>query len=242
MRKAKTHEDFCKSIYEKRNDVEIIGNFIGYKSKIRVKCKKHNNEFDTWVTNLMRNRYICPLCYKERLSQVQGLGHNNFKKRLQEINPNIYLLSKYENMHKKIHCKCAIDGYEWDALPTNLIDKKSGCPYCSGNVTITGKNDIWTTNQEIGKLLVHKEGGYNNTINSHKKVEFCCPICGEISVKKICNVYYQGFSCPICSDGISYPNKFMYILLKQLGVDFIKEFSPNWSNRKIYDFYIPSKK
>lgn len=240
--RRKTHKEFCDEVYKNRNDIEIIGEFLGGHHKIQIKCKKHNHKFDTWTYNITRHKYICPLCRKEQQTERQTLTHNIFLDRLKEINPNIIVISPYKNMHQKINCKCKIDGYEWKALPTNLIDKKSGCPCCSGSVTITGKNDIWTTNPEIVELLVNKDDGFNNTIYSHDKVEFRCPICGEISVKNISNVYHQGFSCPICSDGISYPNKFMYILLKQLGVDFIKEFSPSWSNRKIYDFYIPSKK
>lgn len=240
--RCKTHKEFCDEIYKKRSDIEIIGKFLGGQHKIQVKCKKHNYQFDTWTYNITRHTYICPLCRKEQQIERQSLTHNLFSDRLKKINPNITVISQYTNMHQKIKCKCKIDGYEWDALPTNLIDKKSGCPCCSGNATITGKNDIWTTNPEIGKLLVNKNDGFKNTIYSHNKVEFRCPICNEVSVKNISNVYHQGFSCPICSDGISYPNKFMYILLKQLDINFIKEFSPNWANRKSYDFYIPSKK
>lgn len=240
--RRKTHKEFCDEVYKKRDDIEIIGEFLGGHHKIQVKCKKHNYQFDTWTYNITRHKYICPLCRKEQQSENRTLTHNTFLEKLSNINPNIIILSQYKNMHQKVKCKCKIDSYEWDALPTNLIDKKSGCPCCSCNVTITGTNDIWTTHPEIGKLLVNKNDGFVNTVNSHNKVEFRCPICGEVSVKNISNVYYQGFSCPVCSDGISYPNKFMYILLKQLNVDFIKEFSPNWANRKLYDFYIPSKK
>lgn len=240
--KRKTHKEFCEEVYKKREDIEIIGEFLGGHHKIQVKCKKHNYQFDTWTYNITRHEYICPLCRKEQQTERQSLTHNIFVDRLNKINPEITVISHYKNMHQKVRCKCKIDGYEWDVLPTNLIDKKSGCPCCSGNVTIVGKNDIWTTNPEIGNMLVNKNDGFVNTVSSHNKVEFRCPVCGEVSVKNISNVYYQGFSCPVCSDGISYPNKFMYILLKQLGVDFIKEFSPNWANRRLYDFYIPSKK
>lgn len=241
----RTHAEFCESVYDKRNDIEIIGQFSNYKSKIKVRCKKHNFEFDTWATNLLnyeRHKYLCPICNKEHTIERNLISHKDFVNRLRLINQNIDVVSDYKGMHKKIHCKCKLDGYEWNVLPTNLIDKKSGCPYCAGNVTVAGKNDIWTTNPEIGELLVNKEDGFKNTINSHKKVEFKCPICGEVSIKSISNVSHQGLSCPICSDGISYPNKFMYNLLKQLKIDFVREYAPKWANRKIYDFYIPSKR
>lgn len=49
----------------------------------------------------------------------------------------------------------------------------------------------------------------------------------------------RGFSCPKCSDGISYSEKFVYNLLKNLSVVFKKEKTFDWSQNKRYDFYIP---
>lgn len=49
-----------------------------------------------------------------------------------------------------------------------------------------------------------------------------------------------GFSCHECSDGISYPNKFMFNLLKQLKIDFKTEYSPYYLSGKRSDFYIPT--
>ena len=46
--------------------------------------------------------------------------------------------------------------------------------------------------------------------------------------------------CPYCSDGISYPNKFISSLIKQIGIEFKSERSFDWSEGRIYDIYIPS--
>ena len=48
----------------------------------------------------------------------------------------------------------------------------------------------------------------------------------------------NGFSCPNCSDKISIGEKIMYLLLSDLGVDFIREYSFEGSVSR-YDFYIP---
>lgn len=48
----------------------------------------------------------------------------------------------------------------------------------------------------------------------------------------------NGFSCPKCSDKISIGEKIMYLLLSDLGVDFIREYSFEGSVSR-YDFYIP---
>ena len=46
--------------------------------------------------------------------------------------------------------------------------------------------------------------------------------------------------CPICSDGKSYPEKFIASYLRQIGEPFITEYSAKWSNDRRYDFYLPN--
>lgn len=68
-----------------------------------------------------------------------------------------------------------------------------------------------------------------------------CPSCGYEDYYNLNHVSRRGFSCSFCSDGISYPNKFMRNVLSQLNIKYITEFSPDWANGRFYDFYIPSK-
>lgn len=75
------------------------------------------------------------------------------------------------------------------------------------------------------------------THSSGKKVTVKCPDCEkekEIAISKIYN--RKTISCS-CKDGISYPEKFMIEFFNQLKVDYKKEYSPNWANKKRYDFY-----
>lgn len=75
--------------------------------------------------------------------------------------------------------------------------------------------------------------------NSNQKIIIKCPDCGKEKCITINNLLHQGLSC-ICGDGRSYPNKFIYEFLQQVGVEYIPEYSPKWANNKIYDIYIPS--
>ena len=69
---------------------------------------------------------------------------------------------------------------------------------------------------------------YEITCYSNKKFYFKCLECGAISSKPLTlnNIINQGYSCKICSDGISIPNKFIYNLLTKLEVNFDSEYSP----------------
>lgn len=103
---------------------------------------------------------------------------------------------------------------------------------------VKGKNDLWTTAPDIAKLLLNPEHGYYLSKQSHKKDDFVCPFCGTISNRIVKSVTNYGFKCPVCSDGVSYPEKFVANLLKQLNIDFRHDISFEWSNSKRYDFYI----
>lgn len=104
---------------------------------------------------------------------------------------------------------------------------------------VKGKTDLWTTAPHVANLLLHPEHGYCLSLESRKKDDFICPYCGTIIENKIvASVSRYGLRCPVCSDGVSYPEKFIANLLRQLDVKYIHDNSFEWSNGKRYDFYI----
>lgn len=151
--------------------------------------------------------------------------------------------------------------YLYECLTCGNIDKifeysisisNNGCGVCANKKIKIGFNDMWTTNPELGVLLWNHDDGYKYTFGSKKKLDWKCPDCNEkVSNKEIYSVRDQGLSCPKCSDGVSYPNKLMYNVLVQSGIEFINEWSPMWAKikslenksltgSKRYDFYIPT--
>ena len=128
-------------------------------------------------------------------------------------------------------------GHKWSTNLGNVTHKYQGCPYCSGRYPIVGETDLWTTRPDVAKLLLNPDDGYKLTEGSGKHVDFKCPNCGTISNHILSNTCKRGFSCSVCSDGISYPNKFMASLLEQLSANYIPEFIINGENYR-YDFYL----
>lgn len=77
-------------------------------------------------------------------------------------------------------------------------------------------------------------------MHSKKKVDLICPDCGERKTMIVNDLVVRGFSCGICGDGVSYPNKILRALLKVFSskVDsFEFEKSFDWSNNRQYDGY-----
>lgn len=135
--------------------------------------------------------------------------------------------------------ECLKDGYKGYICQSVLITGR-GCNVCAGNKCIVGYTDMWTTNPELAKMLANPEDGHKYTQSSGKKVDWVCKDCGGIvKEKSISLVKNHGLSCHNCSDGLSYPEKFMISLLNQLHIDYITHNSFKWSQNKEYDFYIP---
>ena len=241
MPKKYTKETLQNKLFDMGFNISVIGEYVDCYTKIELNCNKHNIRFfQRPIDVVSRGRCGCKKCVSEKISKSMTLSHEEFLSRLYELNPNIELLSTYQNMHTKVRCRCKLDGYEWDALPTNLIDKRCGCPICNKAKVATGFNDIATTNPEYLDIIVDKEYAYTNSVHSHEKTLFRCPICNNEFESTMSLVHYQGLSCPSCSDGFSYPNKVMYNVLTNCGIDFIREFSDKWSDKRRYDFCIPS--
>lgn len=139
---------------------------------------------------------------------------------------------------KMIHKKCGIEFY---ATPNNFISKGSRCPLCSGHLIVSGVNDVKTIRPDVYDMLLDKSLGEIYGSRSNVKVDWVCPQCNKIvKAKTFDKVSTYGLMCPHCSDGISYPNKFLHELFNQAinQLDYYEsEYSPDWIGRKRYDNY-----
>lgn len=169
------------------------------------------------------------------------LTNEEFLQRLKDENILYIPLDEYVDMHTEIRWLCYKNPkHIFSAKPYLVIQKQVGCVYCSGRKVFVGETDLWTTHPEIAKALKNFEDGSKYTYGNGVKVDWICPDCGFVVKNKSINyMSYYGFSCPRCSDGISYPNKFMTSVLCQLHIDFVPEYIFDGSMYR-YDFYIPS--
>ena len=124
---------------------------------------------------------------------------------------------------------------------------KRGCSCCAGKTIVEGINDIPTTASWMVKYFI---GGYDEAKlygrGSHVTLSFKCPDCGKISDNKVAinNLYKNNSISCKCSDGVSYPNKFIYNIILQLKdqiIYFKSEYSPDWVKPKRYDMYFITK-
>lgn len=163
-------DEFKEKLFVINLDVKVLSTeYKNNQTKILVKCNK--DDYEWWSKpNSLLSGYGCPKCGGNAKKT-----HEEFLNELFNINPNIEVLEKYQNINTKILCRCKIDGYEWKVTPNNLISNKCGCPKCAGNLKKTHDDfvqELYSKNQNFNIL-----GKY---INNHTKIKTECKICGHI--------------------------------------------------------------
>lgn len=234
-----TNEEFIKRVTESNQyiangNIRIRGQYRGMQSRIECECIRHDILWNPYASSLLLG-CGCIKCGNEKTGKKSSAPYEDFITALSLLDNGIVTVGEYINMTTPIDFQCT-HNHIWSDKPTNIIHGK-GCPYCANARVWVGYNDMWTTRPDVAKILKNSEDGYKYTSGSNKKAEFVCPSCGSISKKNIASVSSRGLCCQVCSDGISYPNKFIRQVLKQLHVGFISEYSPDWAKPRKYDCY-----
>lgn len=213
--------------------------------------------YQTVIQGRSKNHLGCDLCINcgRVLSWERRKNNIKYEKTLEYfaiVNKKEFLLKEFSSKNLKKPNQISfstLDEYMWDcpkceseynATVSTRTNCDSACPYCHGKA-INHTNCLWTTHPEIASLLKNEDDGYNYSKGTHTKVDWVCPDCESVvKNKSIGNVVFKGLKCPKCSDGYSYPEKFMFNILDQLGICFELQKTFNWSENRKYDFYIPS--
>ena len=238
--KPKTKEEIQKKIDELGRDIIVLTDYAGGKSKIKVKSKICNHEWEITYKRLIDKREgpKCQKCHREEMKEKYKLSKEEVEKRIREANPDIELVGEYTNYYVPVKLRCKKDGYEWEQILDNFVREAPYCPLCEKDKTyklIPGVNDIATLRPDLVKYFINKEDASNLKTNSNKRMFFKCPDCGyekDMVVYALCGI---GFSCPKCKDKISYPNKFLRAFLNQLEIDYDLEWHDDWCSRYRYD-------
>lgn len=211
-----------------RGKIEIVEYVDDYNIKIKI-----NNKIRQIEKESLRQCRLATVLDIRNVNYLYNIGDI-----INVISGDIKILDYNRIKRKTYDCECLVCHDKFPKLE-HLIKKGSGCAVCANKKVKIGINDMWTTVPELAELLLDKNNGYKFTKYSHKKVDWVCPVCGEIAYSKtIANICQQGLTCPVCGKSKSYPNRFMYSLLKSLNIRFKDEKSFKWSDNKKYDFYL----
>lgn len=108
------------------------------------------------------------------------------------------------------------------------------CPYCTGH-RVDNTNSLNALRLDLTQFLKNKEDGDKVTLKSEVVLELKCPNCGFEKNQTAKELTRYGFSCLVCGDNISFPNKFIRNMLKMLNIPFVSEWKDSWTEGKRYD-------
>lgn len=190
MSKKLTQEEVVKRVKEINPNIEIIGEYINSKAKIKCKCLVDGYEWCATPNHILRGKG-CPKCAGNiKITTEEYIIMVN------SINPNIEVKDEYINALTKIKHKCKLCGNEWMTQP-NIILSGHGCPVCAvkKNSVARRKNkkdyitDVYNINSNIEVI-----GEY---VGTHNKILHHCKICGNDFLMTPHNVL-SGQGCPKC--------------------------------------------
>lgn len=235
-----------------------VGSYVKFEfDEIESQLKIIGYNKDTLHIEYKNNTYsISTYNFKHcQISKIIGKKTKDFKidigANLKTNTRNITITNRFNKrdknnntVRKYYNYKCNICGWDNGVVEeSKLLKRKSVCSCCRGTVVVEGINDI--TTREPWMIEYFKNGNKDAklyTPNSNKKIFAICPDCGRVSDKEItiANIYAQKNSFCSCSDGFSYPNKFirntMYELEKVYGsLEYEFEYEKEWTKKKRFD-------
>lgn len=239
---------------EKNVGMSIYDFVIGSVKKVWWKCSHCKHEWQTSIRSRTKHNSGCPECAKikrgqtrhkteladgEPLSDPLLLAEWNYERN--EFGPENYLPGSNES----VYWTCQTCGHVWKAKISNRTKLKRGCPSCSNNVAVAGKNDLATTHPEIAKEW-HSTRNEKLTpqqvlAGSAKKIWWQCPMGHEYQASLLHRSH--GTNCPICNSGrqTSFAEQAFFYYIRQLFPDARSRVQGIIGRRMELDIFIPSQ-
>lgn len=226
---TKSHEDFVAQVKSLNPNIKILSPYVNYNTDVHVKCDKCGNE---WVTKAggLSSGNGCPKC----ATTSTRLTHEEFIKRMRDINKDIEILGEYATERTKIECHCKKCGMYWMAKPNTLL-RGSGCRNCA-NIAKRKPHDEFVREIEILHPDLEILSEYTTNL---AEITCRCKKCGRVfntTPKKL----KEGYGCILCNK--SRGEKAIYYALERKGIPFNIHYSFEDCkdvNVLPFDFYIP---
>lgn len=200
--------NIVEKLNRKGSNIIFLGYFdnkwIGCRTRLIFKCKKHNIIWDTIIySNFLRRETVgCPVCQKELNSTQRKRTDSEVIEKINSIlkysnkkfNRNIRFLGFKEGKYigtNETHLilYCEDHNFEWNTVSfsdfISKLNKNIRCKYCNENI-------INTPEKALKKVLkLHKNDGrnydYSNILTQFKDINsiitVICPIHGEFNIK-----------------------------------------------------------
>lgn len=128
---TKTTEQFKKEVFDLvGNEYTVLGEYVNRVIDIKVRHNTCGREYLVRPYNFL-SRSRCIECYYDSLRLTIDEVEDKIRNSLDD---SYKLISEYVNLQKKSKIKHTVCGNTFDVRISDIIQKKSSCPYCSQSV------------------------------------------------------------------------------------------------------------
>lgn len=202
------------------------------KTKRTLTVRYNENLFEIQTSNILRHAIgsLFGKCGSKLTEYKYDIGKTYFNKEIIARSR----INKKGVVSKTYTYKCIFDGYIGNQTESH-IDKHK-CPVCSGNIIIPHINGLQVKYPDIYEMIIDENKEY---LSQNDKAHWKCPQCKNINYTKVANLIHNkpNFPCIFCGDGISFPEKVLYNVMKYISDTFIKQKSFEWSDGRKYDAF-----
>lgn len=200
MSKQKTTEEFKQELSRILPDIEIIGEYVNYHTKIDFRCKRCGYVHSSLPAVLLHDKYVQEGCSKCRPNK-KTLTHEQFVEMIKDkINPSIEIVGKYTGYYNKITCRCKICG-EISALSTTTIRYGGGCSKCQHEIGFQKRRKTPEQFEEEMKKYSLNYSILEPYKNWNTKLLCKCNVCGYEWEKSPSDLLYlPSKDCPLCGN------------------------------------------
>jgi len=228
--KNTTFIEKAKTIHGDRYDYSNVV-YVTAKSKVSILCKEHGEFYQTPSNHL--SGYNCQRCAKNLKMDTE-----TFIERANIIHSSIYDYSKvnYVNANTKVIIICGEHG-EFKQTPDFHLNRKTGCPKCADNVTLSTSEFIERSHKIHFGKYDYSNANYKN---NRKHIIIVCKEHGNFIQTP--TRHLGGDGCPHCVNKTEYK---LWLRLKEIYPTVQRQFKADWCKQKLclpYDFVIEEHK
>lgn len=221
------HGRFLEKVSKKFPKISVLSTYVDKSTKIKFKCLDCGHEFEILPQNLLASKYGCSKCADKAISEQLSMSHEDFVDKINEINPNIEILTRLNGVNNDITCRCKIDGNIWSTQAKHILYDGSNCPKCSRKTanTLTTKS-----HDEFVEELRHKNKNLRvigKYINAHTKIKFECLVCGELFEAQPSNILNSKYGCVKCANTFKKTHEDFLLTIQNNDIEVLDEYVNN---------------
>lgn len=128
-----THNDFIRRLrQETNNEYSTSETYSGMMNRLLFTHNKCGYSWRTTPNSILNGGSGCPICSKKTGGRKRAKTTNTFKREMVSIYGNEYtLMSEYVVSHMPVTIKHVSCGEVYNVIPSVLLRKTHGCPFCS---------------------------------------------------------------------------------------------------------------